>query len=631
MNIRQYERSDEVVKRSIKTKILLLFLVILVIFALTSLWSIRNFFTLSNSIDDIMSANYKSVVAAQNMVVALERQDSAILSYMFTNENESFVHFKENEVEFLKWFAVAEGNITEKGEKEVIAAINQAYVKFLEKVRLLSNIQANSGQEAAKDFYFSDAFPAFEESKELSRNLQLLNQEAMLRLKDQAHSTAQKATYSTLSIALITTIVGAILAWIFIHKTIQPIQELIEKVKKIAEGDYNQQIHISGSGEISVLANEFNLMTKKLSSYEQLNIERLMKEKKKAEAIVEGISDGIIVTDINHKITLVNEAAERIFNIKEINALERHFLEVIKREEIFKNIEEVENMEENTAKKMLKEVVISLKQHEKYKHYRVQVLPIGNKLKEFIGVVTLIQDITKLKEIDEMKSDFISTVSHEFRTPLTSMSMGTGLLLEGIPGPLTENQKELIEAMKEDQERLKNLVSDLLDLSRIESGKIEMNIRGNELKKIVEESVKAFEHQAKDKNIELSYSIEENLPLIRADFNKISWILINLIGNAMRYTPRDGSGKIQIEGKRTGSIAMVSVSDNGIGIPQEYRKKIFEKFVQVKDKEGNPTGGTGLGLAICKEIIEAHGGQIWVKSKLTKGSTFYFTLAIEKP
>ncbi|AOY77953.1 HAMP domain-containing histidine kinase [Clostridium formicaceticum] len=617
-------------KRSIKSKILLLFLVVLVIFALTSLWSSKNFFTLSNSIDDIMRANYKSVVAAQNMVVALERQDSAILSYMFTNENETFIHFKENEVKFLRDLAIAEGNITERGEKEVVEEIHDAYVIFLEKVRLLSNIQSNEGQEAAKNFYFNNVFPAFERAKELSRNLQLLNQEAMLRLKDQAHNTAEKATYSTLSIALITTIVGSILAWVSIHKTIQPIQELIEKVKKIAEGDYDQQIYIKGSGEISVLADEFNVMAKKLSSYEQLNIKRLMKEKKKAEAIVEGISDGIIVTDINHKITLVNRAAEKIFGVKETDALERHFLEVAKHEEVFKIIEEVENVQKNTDKKPLREVAISLRQNEKYKHYRIQVLPIGDKFKEFIGVVTLIQDITKLKEIDEMKSDFISTVSHEFRTPLTSMSMGTGLLLEGIPGPLTENQKELVEAMKEDQERLKNLVNDLLDLSRIESGKIEMNIRGNELKKIVEESVKAFEHQAKDKNIELSYCIEENLPLVRADFNKVSWILINLIGNAMRYTPRDGSGKIQIEGKRTGSIVLVSVSDNGIGIPQEYRKKIFEKFVQVKDREGNPTGGTGLGLAICKEIIEAHGGQIWVKSKLGKGSSFYFTLAIEK-
>lgn len=617
-------------KKSIKSKIFMLFFIVLFIFALTSLWSIRNFITLSTSISDIMSANYKSVVAAQNMIVALERQDSAILTYMFTNEDDALVSFKENEVEFLHWYTIAKGNITEIGEEEVINSINQLYVLFLSEVQQLSNIQATRGQEAAKDYYYKAVFPSFEDTKELTRNLQLLNQEKMLILKDKAHNTAKRAINSTLVVALLTTTLGGIIAWIYINKTIMPIQELINKVKKIAEGDYNQRIDLIGSGEISTLANEFNIMAEKLSSYDELNIKRLMQEKQKAEAIVESISDGIIVTDINHKIVLVNKAAEKIFDIRESNALDKHFLEVVNQENIIKTIEEVEKQDDIRGKKAHRELNISIKGEEKPQHYRVTVIPIKHRINEFIGVVTLIQDITKLKEIEEMKSDFISTVSHEFRTPLTSMSMGTGLLLEEIPGPLTENQKELVEAIKEDQERLKNLVNDLLDLSRIESGKIAMDIHGISITKIIEESLRAFGKQAEDKNINLSYDVEDNLPLVRADFNKVSWILINLIGNAMRYTPRDGSGKITIEAKQTGNNILVSVADNGIGIPQEYRKKIFEKFVQVKDKAGHPTGGTGLGLAICKEIIDAHGGRIWVKSKLGKGSTFYFTLSIDK-
>jgi signal transduction histidine kinase len=204
------------------------------------------------------------------------------------------------------------------------------------------------------------------------------------------------------------------------------------------------------------------------------------------------------------------------------------------------------------------------------------------------------------------------------------------LLLEEIPGPLTDNQRELVDAMREDEERLKNLVSDLLDLSRIESGKMDMNIIPNEIEKIIEQSVRAFSNEAEDKNISLTYLVDDNLPYVKADINKISRVLINLIGNAMRYTPKDGSGKIKVEAKKDDNTVLISVTDNGSGIPQEYRSKIFQKFVQVKDEQGNSTGGTGLGLAISREIIDAHGGKIWAESKLGKGSTFYFTLPVDR-
>jgi PAS domain S-box-containing protein len=599
-------------------------------FALTALWSVRNFATLSRSIDNIMRDNYRSVVAAQNMMVALERQDSSILSYLFTDDENTLFSFKENQVEFLKWSGTAEDNITEKGEKEVISAIHQNYIQFLNKVRILNNIQVSNMPEEAKDYYFEEVFPLFEEVKELCRNLQIINQNAMLDLKDKAHKTAQNAINSTVTIAILTMIIGGSLAWIFINRIIQPIHVLIDKVKKIAEGDYSQRIDVTGGGEISELACEFNIMAEKLSSFDQLNIERLMKEKKKSEAIVDSISEGIIVTDMNHKITLVNKYAEKIFEIDEKKSLDRHFLEVVKYENIFGLIQEAECIEKRKKINLPGEVIISLKQEGRTNHYRILALPIRHQVEEFIGTVTLIQDITKLKEIDDMKSEFVSTVSHEFRTPLTSISMGVGLLLEEVPGSLTDNQKELIEAMKEDQERLTSLVSDLLDLSRIESGKIQMDIVSNDTEKIIVKSVKTFEKQAKDNNIHLAYQLEENLPPVRADFNKVTWVMTNLIGNALRYTPTDGSGRILIEGKQTGNTVLVSVTDNGIGIPYEYRKKIFEKFVQVKDEQGHTTGGSGLGLAICKEIIQAHGGHIWVKSKIGEGSTFYFTLAVER-
>ena len=202
------------------------------------------------------------------------------------------------------------------------------------------------------------------------------------------------------------------------------------------------------------------------------------------------------------------------------------------------------------------------------------------------------------------------------------MGMAVNLMLDGTTGDINEEQRELLQALKEDQERLNSLVSDLLDLSRIESGKIQMDIQPNSLYEIVENALSPFHIQLKENDVKLKIDVSEDLPKVKADFNKISWVIANLVGNALRYVPKDGTGKIEISAKKTMNKVLVSVSDNGTGIPEDMQEKIFEKFVKANDSQG----GTGLGLAISREIMLAHGGEIWVSSKQGAGSTFYFTL-----
>ena len=313
-------------------------------------------------------------------------------------------------------------------------------------------------------------------------------------------------------------------------------------------------------------------------------------------------------------------------NIREKNVLNKHFLEVIKREDIFDMINKVENTVDMNEYKKYSDIVI--KNENETNHYRIYVKPIITKDGESIGVVTLMQNVTKFKEVDQLKSEFVSTVSHEFRTPLTSITMSVGLLLDKIPGNINDDQKELIEAIKEDSDRLKNLVTELLDLSRIESGKIQMNIIPNDIRNIVFTTVKPLKLQAEKKNVIIEIDIKENMAKVKADYNKISWVLTNLIGNALRYIPADGTGKIKINAVQTVDKMLISITDNGKGIPEEYKQKIFEKFIQIRDEHAESNGSTGLGLAISKEIVNAHGGEIWVESKIGEGSTFYFTLSI---
>jgi NtrC-family two-component system sensor histidine kinase KinB len=244
------------------------------------------------------------------------------------------------------------------------------------------------------------------------------------------------------------------------------------------------------------------------------------------------------------------------------------------------------------------------------------------------AVVLVLRDVTKLKQLDRLKSEFVMAASHELRTPLTSMGMSLDLLIENAKNKLNEKEQQLLWVAHEEVERLKALISNLLDLSKIESGKLELDMQLVSAQTLCQKAVAVMKLQADEKNIELSVKLPDGLPDVRADANRITWVLINLISNALRYTAGGGYIKVMVE--QAGAQLHLSVRDNGAGIPYEFQSKIFDKFVQIKTDK--TVGGSGLGLAISKEIVRAHGGTIWVESTPGKGSTFTFTLpAVGKP
>jgi NtrC-family two-component system sensor histidine kinase KinB len=220
-----------------------------------------------------------------------------------------------------------------------------------------------------------------------------------------------------------------------------------------------------------------------------------------------------------------------------------------------------------------------------------------------------------------LKSEFIMAATHELRTPLTSIGMGIDLLMEHAAQGLAEKDRELLHAAHEEVHRMKALVNDLLDLSKIETGRIEMDFENVPVPTLLEHVQTVFKGQLGQKEVQLTLELAGDLPSIRVDANKITWVLSNLISNALRYVSK--GGHIQLMAKRIGAYVHLSVRDDGPGIPSEYQAKIFQKFVQLKGQEA---GGMGLGLAICKEIVHAHGGAIWVQSNPGEGSTFTFTV-----
>ncbi|MDH7515896.1 MAG: HAMP domain-containing sensor histidine kinase, partial [Bacteroidota bacterium] len=241
-----------------------------------------------------------------------------------------------------------------------------------------------------------------------------------------------------------------------------------------------------------------------------------------------------------------------------------------------------------------------------------------------IGAVTLFQDVTPFKLLEELKSDFLAAVSHEFRTPLTSIAMSADILLQGMIGPLTDGQRELLESVKGDCDRLKKLVEEILALSKLESVRgLEVRDRVD-IRRVIEESVATLRLQTQEKRITVDIRIEEGLPAVRGDFQQLCWAVVNLVGNAVRYT--DPGGSVSVTVRRVGNMVEVAVADTGKGIPQDALERIFEKFVQLESADDYTPGSVGLGLTIARRVVENHGGRIHAESALGKGSVFRFTI-----
>jgi NtrC-family two-component system sensor histidine kinase KinB len=316
--------------------------------------------------------------------------------------------------------------------------------------------------------------------------------------------------------------------------------------------------------------------------------------------------------------------AGTILQVEPEKAFHKHFLEVVKSERLFNYIKQsIESGE--PARIEEKQRVLTAEREGGKHHFQFSVTPVHGRGASLIGVVLLLRDVTRLTELDRLKSEFVMTASHELRTPLTSIGMSIDLLLESAPKKLEAKEQQLLSAAHEDLQRLKVLVNNLLDLSKIEAGKMEMEFSSQSLPPLLEKVVQSFKIQAEQKGVAFSFSFPEGLPKVKADANKVSWVLTNLVANALHFTPRGGN--IQLSAERFGPFIQISVQDDGPGIPYEYQSKIFDKFVQVKSDQ--VLGGSGLGLAICKEIVRAHGGTIWVDSAPGAGSTFHFTLPAE--
>ncbi|MEW5920474.1 MAG: ATP-binding protein [Bacillota bacterium] len=336
------------------------------------------------------------------------------------------------------------------------------------------------------------------------------------------------------------------------------------------------------------------------------------------------LAEAVVVTDREHRIVSLNRKAQELLNVNAEEVAGKRIGELVDAPQL-KNLLDDTVFFGRTPKLTYENSIITLQRKGRKRYHKISVTPIFTAKGEVESVVTSMVDVTILKEIEQMKTDFFTTASHEFRTPLTSIIMGVAMMKTGQLGELTERGREILDAIEEDCGRLLRIADNLLELSRMETGSIAMEMEESSVYRMIKAALGTLKLQAEKRKIALYTKLPPDLPLIRSDINKIIWVITNLVGNALRYTGEGGS--ITIKAMRKGTMIYFSVQDTGKGIAPEYHEKIFQKFIQIKNGD-SPGGGAGLGLTICKEIVEAHGGEIWVKSELGKGSTFTFTIPV---
>lgn len=605
--------------KTLKGKITLVYSCLVLMIAAIGMASVLNLYKLSKSIDGLMGDNYKSIKAISYMLEAFERQDSATLIYINVDIQKGIELFAKNGNEFMKWYIVESNNITELGEKELLEDINKDYMDYSMLFSKLQEVRNKEGVDKSAYFYDTVMMKKFVKIKDELRELTHLNEIGMFHSKDNATKSAHQSVYLILTISALAAIGGFMISRHFTNRFMKPLDTLTKRLESVKEGNWNQQINIVTRDEIGELSIEFNNMTKRLHEYEQSALGKLLSEKNKSLAIVKSIPEPLIVLDTSYRILLLNDTCEAFFGIKEEKVLKKHFLEAIKNGEIFEIISNAldEKLEMNDK-------IIRIEQKEEF-YFNVIVTMIMDMESQVTGLIVLLKNVTQLKQLEKTRTDFVSTISHEFKTPMTSIIMGTSMMLDGSMGVLNEEQRDILDTIKEDGEQLTKLVNDLLELSRIEAGKLAFHMELCSIGAVIDNSVKQFTIQAAHKNVSINTTIEENMPKVIVDYERITWVFNNLISNAMKYTsPGD---EIFIDAFIKDEKMYVSVKDTGIGIPEAFQEKIFDKYVQVKGQELEARG-TGLGLAVVKEIIKNHGGEIWCESKLDTGSTFTFTIPL---
>ncbi|HSB82503.1 MAG TPA: ATP-binding protein [Candidatus Methylomirabilis sp.] len=613
---------------NLRTRLLISYMIFVGALAAVGGWGAWHLHQTGQVTEHIIADNFNDVVAVQEMMASIGRQDSAVLLALLGQRERARERLAQYRHLFDASFRAAEKQITEPGEAEIMESIRRGREAYYREVdALLERIDRGGGA-------FLQGPEALGRDEQFQRQETLFNQlradcMRFLQLHDHAiiskSAAAARATrvwfFATVGLVASLVLSGIALAIFLSSRIVQPVRELTATAGKIAGGDLEVEARVDTRDEVGILAAEFNRMAEHIRELRRSDLGKLIVAQQTTEAAIDSLYDPVIVTDAHGMVMKLNPAAEELFGSETQNK-GRPVGDIAPASRIAVAVSETLSSQRPVAGEDAASV-LSLSVDGSERAFRLRTTPMRDEEGRLLGAVTLLQDITHLREIDRVKSEFIAIASHELQTPLTSLHMGVHLLLEGAAGGLSDKQRGVLQACNEDCGRLEELMRDLLDLSKIEAGARTPHLRTVRVGELIATTTESFRAQAEAKGITLVAEASSDLPSVLADRLQIERVVSNLVSNALRHTGT--GGEIRISAVLRNGHVTIAVMDTGQGIPPEHLPHIFDRFVQVPNA---PSGRAGLGLAISKRIVEAHGGQILVQSTVGQGTAFTFTLPV---
>jgi signal transduction histidine kinase/HAMP domain-containing protein len=562
----------------------------------------------------ILRDNYRSVLAAQRMKEAIERMDSAVMFVIAGEAARGQAQLAANRARFEAELAVQEANITEPGERELTAALRARWGEYQAQVAGVATLPP----PALRDRYFAALLPAFTAVKDAADAVLDKNQDAMLAKSDQAERLGTRSNTWLVVVSVVGLVLGLIASSTITSRVLRPLAVLGQTARRLGEGDVAVRARVDGKDEIAALAGELNTMAERIQRYRQSSLGELLEAQLAAQATIDSLPDPVLVIGTDGTLTQVNQAAEAVLRVKAEGSLAA--LEPAARAVIERITAHVASGRGAYVPKGLDEA-IGVATSDGERRFLPRAAPVYAEAGGVTGTTVVFQDVTRLLRFEELRNNLVATVAHEFRTPLTSLRMAIHLLAEETVGPLTAKQADLAFACREDCERLQAIVDELLDLSRISAGRVELRRVPTDPEALITAALDAARGAATARQVDLRAEVLPGLPALDVDPDRLQLVLANLIGNAVRHSPAGAA--VTVRAVPGPGALRLEVADRGPGVPAEYHQAIFEKYVRVP---GGVPGGAGLGLFIARELIHAHGGEIGVDSVAGEGATFWCRL-----
>jgi NtrC-family two-component system sensor histidine kinase KinB len=571
-------------------------LLMLALVVLLGLYTLPRLYALGGAIRATLYRNYVSIEAAQHMHAALTTLQVA------EHDGRAKDVLPESRQIFTKWIDVENHDFTELGEPELAADIRRRGEKLFVDV-------ADSPKGTNHDREFTELHARLDD-------LIAMNKAAMFRADSRSIQLGRHLAYEFAGGLALVLIVGAAVSWGLGWRLSKPLTELTERLRGISQRKSQVRLGPQPLAELEAVAREFNQMAERLEQYDKLNVERLVYEKSKTEAIIESLEDGVVLIDTNGVVAHINEIASLILEVDPADALGSPFDDLSSNHPHYLRVRDaLRTLQKAGPEGQRTEIDLHVRGREH--SYVLKPVPLHHTEGMALGTLLILQDVTYLRDQDRARTNLVATLSHELRTPLTSLALSAELLSRDLQESNPKHH-ELLQVILEECSRMRQLTDNLLNLARGEIPAITLQQKRLDLARLAAEVTKRFALQAREKQVEIEESIE-SVPEIIGDPIKLSWVISNLVGNALRYTPSGGT--IKVSARASEGATRLEIADSGPGIPPELKDYIFERFVQY-GSDGFEKGSAGLGLSIVKEIVEAHGGRIFVESNNLHGSKF---------